>query len=247
MAVDFALMGRQFADLRPAGGARVNVWDFPWKFDHWSELGQKKSAEHHYKTMTDEEIAQIPIDAIAADNSVHFIWVTWPKMMVWPKIIEALGLTYAGLAWEWIKFNPKTGKYAFSGGYGTRKNLEPCLLCTKGTPQLRQPIISDMLGEGVIPEGVHSVRDFIEAMPMDAIRAPRRQHSRKPDEQYERIETMFEGPYFEGFSRCDRPGWISWGDQAGLFNAEPSAAIERASDGAPQRASGRQPELTTAV
>lgn len=211
-------MGKEFAERRPTGGAHVCLWDMPWDFAHFSDKGQSKGPQRHYNTMTDEELMQIPVEAIAASDSVHFVWATWPKMSSWLKVGGALGLQYAGLAWEWIKFNPATGRYAFGGGYGTRKNLEPCLLFTMGDPQLRQPIESDMLGGAVIPEGVRSVRDFIEAMPLDAIRAPRRQHSRKPDEQYERIETMFEGPYFEGFSRCDRPGWTSWGDQAGLFN-----------------------------
>ncbi len=211
-------MAQAFAELRPAGGFPVLLIDPPWQFVHFSEKGQAKAPQRHYKTMSIEEIAAIPVDMLAADNCAIFLWATWPFAMRWHEIVEAWGFDFAGLAWEWMKFNHKTGKYAFGGGYGTRKNLEPCLLLTRGDPQLRQPIESSMLGDAVIPEGVHSVRDFIEAMPLDAIRARRRRHSEKPDEQYERIEVMFDGPYCEVFSRKDRQNWTAYGDQAGLLN-----------------------------
>ena len=148
-----------------------------------------------------------------------FCWVTWPLMPDWTKVIRALGFDYAGLAWEWIKYNPETGKYAFGNGYGTRKNLEPCLLCTRGSPPLRDRIDNTFFGAALdpIPSGVRSVRDFIQWLPLDAIRAPRREHSRKPDEQYTRIETLFHGPYIELFSRGDRPDWTHWGNEVGKF------------------------------
>jgi hypothetical protein len=50
------------------------------------------------------------------------------------------------------------------------------------------------------------------------ILSPRREHSRKPDEIYERIEELVEGPYIELFARASRDGWESWGDQPSLFN-----------------------------
>jgi hypothetical protein len=43
------------------------------------------------------------------------------------------------------------------------------------------------------------------------ILAPRREHSRKPDEAYERIEALVPGPYLELFARAPRAGWYSWG------------------------------------
>jgi N6-adenosine-specific RNA methylase IME4 len=186
-----------------------------------------------------EEICALPLEVLAADNCALFMWVTWPLAMRWKEVVDALGFTYAGLAWEWIKFNPKTGKYAFGGGYGTRKNVEPCILCTRGDPQLRKPITSDMLGPAVVPSNVRSMRDFIEAMPLDTLRAPRRLHSEKPDEQYDRIETMFDGPYVELFSRKgDRPGWVSWGDQVGLLLNAPQQEIF--TDGRTRTTEGQQ-------
>jgi N6-adenosine-specific RNA methylase IME4 len=42
----------------------------------------------------------------------------------------------------------------------------------------------------------------------------KREHSRKPDEQYELIESCSPGPYLEMFARGTRPDWTYWGNQA---------------------------------
>jgi N6-adenosine-specific RNA methylase IME4 len=108
-----------------------------------------------------------------------------------------LGFQYSGLGWEWIKFNPATGKYHFGLGFGTRKNLEPCLLGLRGRPRRKS----------------RSVRDFIIA--------PAREHSRKPDQQYANVEALFDGPFLEIFARRTWPNWTSWGDEVGF----PAAGI----------------------
>ncbi|WP_306049250.1 MT-A70 family methyltransferase [Oceaniradius stylonematis] len=208
-------MYAEFAELRCTGGYRVILADNPWPWAAYSNKGTEKSPEAHYETMSVDEICAIPVELLAADDCALFMWVTWPLMPQWASVLRNWGFNYAGLAWEWIKFNPETGKYAFGPGYGTRKNLEPCLLATRGNPSLRSDL--SFFGIEQSSAGARSVRDFIEAMPLDCIRAPRREHSRKPDEQYTRIETMFDGPYLELFSRSNRQGWTSWGHEAGRF------------------------------
>jgi N6-adenosine-specific RNA methylase IME4 len=74
-------------------------------------------------------------------------------------------------------------------GFTTRKNVELCLLGKRGRPPIR----------------AHDVRELIVS--------PRRQHSRKPDEQYERIERLCDGPYLELFARQQWPGWVAVGDE----------------------------------
>lgn len=209
---------REFAQLRANGGFRVILADPPWAYENWSHKGTDRGAVRHYPVMSVDEIAALPVRMLAADDCALFIWCTWPFMPQWPRVLDAWGFQFSGLAWEWIKFNPLTGKYAFGGGYGTRKNLEPCLLATRGAPQLKQALPPNLFGLGEVPQGVRSVRDFMEAMPADAIRAPRREHSRTPDEQYSRIETLFDGPYVELFSRTKRPGWAAWGNQTETFH-----------------------------
>lgn len=210
-----------FRDLRPHGGFRVILADPPWAFRNRSAKGEAKNPNQHYGCMDIAAIRALPVETLAADDAALFIWCTWPLMPEWLGVIASWGFTYAGLAWEWIKYNPETGKYAFGPGYGTRKNLEPCLLASRGNPGLRKPI-DDLFA--VQAAGARSVRDFIEWNPYDALRAPRREHSRKPDEQYDRIETLFDGPFVELFARTRRPGWASWGDQTDRFPPEPEEA-----------------------
>ena len=72
----------------------------------------------------------------------------------------------------------------FTGmGFWTRANPELCLLATRGKPQRRATDVAKLLI------------------------AARREHSRKPDETYGRIERLVEGPYLELFARATRPGW----------------------------------------
>jgi N6-adenosine-specific RNA methylase IME4 len=52
----------------------------------------------------------------------------------------------------------------------------------------------------------------------EIILAPVREHSRKPDEFFRRVERYCDGPYVELFARERRPGWDSWGDEADKFN-----------------------------
>lgn len=78
-------------------------------------------------------------------------------------------------------------------GYWTRQEAEICHLFKRGKPRRKS-------------RGVRSV-----------IRAPRREHSRKPDEQYARIEALVDGPYLELFARQAWPGWTAWGNQVDKF------------------------------
>jgi len=52
----------------------------------------------------------------------------------------------------------------------------------------------------------------------EIILAPVREHSRKPDEFFHRVERYCDGPYLELFARERRPGWDAWGDEADKFN-----------------------------
>lgn len=207
----------QFKHARPSGGFKVILADPPWPWNAFSPNGMGKSPEQHYDTMPVDEIAKLQVDFLASKDCALFIWCTWPMMSRWMDVINGWGFEYASLAWEWLKFNPETEKYSFGPGYGTRKNVEPCLLATRGNPSIKKDV--EFFGNVQVAEGSRSVRDFIISHPLDAIRAQRREHSRKPDEQYNRIETLFDGPYCEIFSRSGRAGWTSIGNEVGKFEA----------------------------
>lgn len=46
------------------------------------------------------------------------------------------------------------------------------------------------------------------------IETRKREHSRKPDEQYDLVEACSPGPYLELFARYPRAGWHAWGHEA---------------------------------
>ena len=48
---------------------------------------------------------------------------------------------------------------------------------------------------------------------------PRREHSRKPDCVYDRIEELVPGPYLAMFSRTDRDVWDAFGNDTGRWQA----------------------------
>lgn len=159
--------------------------DPPWRFRTWSETNQKKSASRHYSLMHTDEISALPVLGWAAKDCVLFMWTLNSMQPQAHEVIKSWGFTYKTVAFTWVK----TGRLGM--GYWTRQNSERCLLATRGKPKR------------------------LNADVREIITAPRREHSRKPDEQYERIERLVDGPYLEMFARPPhRTGWDVWGNEA---------------------------------
>lgn len=190
-----------FGDL-PAGKYGVILADPPWSFRSWSDKGknrapdalvrQKGLAERHYKTMSMKQIRDLPVGLLAKPNAVLLLWVPDCMLPTGITMAESWGFTFKTVAFTWVK-RTKSDAFHIGLGYWTRGNPEQCLLFTRGSPR----------------RFARDVRQLIDA--------PRREHSRKPDEQYERIERLLLGPYVELFARQRRPGWDTWGDQTNRF------------------------------
>lgn len=190
-----------FSNLQD-GSVPVLYGDPPTRFLTRTKKGQGRSAERHYKTMTWPQLMGMAadIDRIAAKNAVFLCWTTWPQLLKTIAFVQACGFTYKTAGFDWLKGDGQsrdlfddTIKADMKMGYWTRQNGEPCLLFTRGNPKRR----SASVRMGIIE--------------------PARQHSRKPDCVYGRIEQLVAGPYLELFARTTRPGWISMGDQVGKF------------------------------
>ena len=68
--------------------------DPPWQFKTYSDKGKGRSADCHYPTMSKGEIQNLPIQNIAAKDSILFLWVTAPCLIEGIELISAWGFTY---------------------------------------------------------------------------------------------------------------------------------------------------------
>ena len=182
---------REFHELRPAGGFDLVMADPPWRSEMWSQKGLKKSPEAHYQTMPLDQICAMPVEALAAPDCLLWLWARGAQLQNAITVLEAWGFALKTLGW-WAKMTPN-GKQAFGPGYIFRNAGEPYLIGTRGAPKTSK-----------------SVRDTIFGL--------RREHSRKPEEAYRSAERLMpEARRLDLFSRQQRPGWSSWGDEAGKF------------------------------
>lgn len=190
--------------------------DPPWHFRAYTKLDKtnwssRRDAEKHYAVMGREDICSLPVGDLAAKDAHLFLWTTGPCLPFAFDVMKAWGFRYSGIAFTWVKLKkshnqlqlrvlPTAADDLFTGlGMTTRKNAEFCLLARRGNAR-------------------RLARDVREI-----ILSPVREHSRKPDETYSRIERYCAGPYCELFARQPWPNWSAWGNETGKF-AEPEAA-----------------------
>ena len=166
--------------------------DPAWSYKVWSKKGQGRSAEHHYLTMNIDDIKNLPIQDIADDNCILFMWVTFPLLKDSFDVIESWGFTYKTVGFTWVKKNKKTDSWFWGMGHWTRANAELCLIATKGTIKRQSA-------------SVHQVID-----------TPIERHSKKPDIVRDKIvELVGDLPRIELFARETAEGWDSWGNEIG--------------------------------
>lgn len=176
------------------GRYRTILIDPPWRYRTWSAAGTEKSPQKHYRTMSLDEIKGLPVARLADRDCLLCCWATFPLLLAAVGVIEAWGFTYStGGSWEKLTRN---GLTVLGTGYRFRGAAEPYLLGTRGSP----------------PLGARNVRN--------TIRAPRRQHSRKPDQIYRDLEAIGEPPRCEVFATQIVPGWDGWGDELGKYDYE---------------------------
>lgn len=175
----------------------IDIYNTDKKFDiiyadpAWDYGVGDRSPSMHYKTIPMDEIKQIPVNKISSDNSILFIWVTFPYLKEGIEVMEEWGFRYITCGFNWVKRN-KGGEGFFWGlGNWTRSNSELCLIGTKGTPTR-------------INNSVHQILDD-----------PLTVHSAKPKRVRSLITQLVgELPRIELFSRNeDLDGWYNWGNK----------------------------------
>lgn len=163
--------------------------DPPWSYG--DRMSGRGGVLDHYKTMTNEEIYNLPIKDIAEDECVLLLWATSPLLPEALKTIESWGFKYKTVAFCWNK-QTKTGKWVSNLGKWTMGNIEICLLGVKGSPnKWRQD---------------KAIKQLVVA--------ERTKHSKKPDEVRDRIVKLFgDRPRVELFARQKTDGWDVWGNE----------------------------------
>jgi N6-adenosine-specific RNA methylase IME4 len=164
--------------------------DPAWNFKTYSDKGKDRSPDKHYPVMSIQNIKNLPIQDIADDDCILFMWVTFPLLKQGFEVIDAWGFTYKTVAFNWVKKNKKSDSWFWGLGYWTRANAELCLLATTGSIK-RQSV------------SVHQIIDTrIE------------KHSKKPDIVRDKIiELVGDLPRIELFARETSEGWDSWGNE----------------------------------
>jgi len=141
------------------------------------------SATFKYPTLKTKEMMKIPIQDIAKENCLLFMWATNPHLAQAIELGKAWGFDYKTVAFVWDKMNHNPGQYTLS-------NCELCLVFKRG----RIPK----------PRGARNVQQLI--------RSPRGKHSEKPIEVIKGIEKMFPTQErIELFARKKPEGWCVWG------------------------------------
>lgn len=186
----------------PVGPFGCIYADPPWSFRTYSgESCVPTRAADPYATMTLDEMRALPVGDVAAPDCLLVMWVVSSHIPQAIELAEAWGFTYRSLGPVWFKQRHPDQAELFADdpicdlgmGYWFRQQTEIALVFGRGSPKR------------------------LNADVRQAIFAPRREHSRKPDDVRHRIERLVAGPYLEMFARQAPAGWVAWGNEAAKF------------------------------
>ena len=182
-------------DLAALGGEpfQTVLADPPWRFiNRTGKVAPEHRRLSRYDTLSAKQIAAMPVRELMAAKSHCYLWVPNALLAEGLTVLEEWGFTYKAML-VWAKRRKDGGPDGRGVGFYFRNTTEPILFGVRG--QLR-----------TLPPGRRQV---------NIIETQKREHSRKPDEQYEIIEACSPGPYLELFARYPQPGWRVWGNEAG--------------------------------
>ena len=180
--------------LRALGnGFRTILADPPWQFQNRTG---KMAPEHkrlsRYATMSLDDILALPVQDVSEEPAHLYLWVPNALLPEGLRVMAAWGFHYKSNI-VWHKVRKDGGPDGRGVGFYFRNTTELVLFGVRGKN-------ARTLAPG---------RSQVNIM-----RTMKREHSRKPDEMYDIVESCSSGPYLELFARGTRPGWTGWGNQA---------------------------------
>lgn len=193
---------------RVVGGFSTILADPPWRF---ANRTGKVAPEHRrldrYSTMSLEAIKALAVRDVAAKDAHLYLWVPNALLPDGLDVMSAWGFRYISNI-IWAKRRIDGGPDGRGVGFYFRNVTEVLLFGVRGSMRTLAPGRSQV----------------------NMIETRKREHSRKPDEQYDLIESCSPGPYLELFSRHPRSNWTLWGDESGE-NLAPRGKVHRGYEG----------------
>lgn len=167
--------------------------DPPWQFQNRTgKVAPEHKRLNRYPTMDLQAICDLPVAEVCEDTAHLYMWVPNALLPEGLEVMKAWGFNYkSNLIWH--KIRKDGGSDGRGVGFYFRNVTEIILFGTRGK------------NARTLDPGRSQV---------NMIQTRKREHSRKPDEQYELIEACSPGPYLEMFARGERPNWAVWGNQA---------------------------------
>jgi N6-adenosine-specific RNA methylase IME4 len=167
--------------------------DPPWQFlNRTGKIAPEHKRLSRYPTLPTEQILALPVSDIVSATAHLYLWCPNALLPEGLAVMKAWGFRYkSNLVWH--KVRKDGGSDGRGVGFYFRNVTELILFGVRGkdartlAPARRQ---------------------------VNLLATRKREHSRKPDEQYEVIEQCSRGPYLELFARGTRENWVTWGNQA---------------------------------
>jgi N6-adenosine-specific RNA methylase IME4 len=167
-------------------GARFStiMIDPPWDWGDEGDHDQLGRARPDYATMSREQLLELPLPDLSDADCHLYLWITNRSLPKGFELIERWGFRYVTMI-TWAKPHFGMGNYF-------RGQTEQILFAVKGSQPLKRKDVGTLFSAPRGPNG----------------------HSSKPPEFYSLVESCSPGPYLEMFSRSNRDGWKTWGENA---------------------------------
>lgn len=208
----------------PADPYGIIYADPPWSYRDRCVAGER-GVEFKYDTMTVEQMCELDVAALAADDCALFMWATWPTLPDALRVMEAWGFRYSTAAFVWVKTR-STKKSETAARRIIRRE-------TKATPHDALATTDRMADAGLLMPSLHwgmgrstrantepcllGVRGRlgrVDAGVHQVVMSELRRHSEKPPEVRGLIERLMgDRPRLEMFARQRAGGWDAWGNQ----------------------------------
>jgi N6-adenosine-specific RNA methylase IME4 len=193
-----------------SGGFKTILADPPWRFNNRTgKIAPEHRRLDRYSTMSLRSIQSLPVSDVASKDAHLYLWVPNAMLPDGISVLESWGFRYVSNI-VWAKRRKDGGPDGRGVGFYFRNVTELLLFGVRGSMRTLRPARSQV----------------------NIIETRKREHSRKPDEQYDLIESCSPGPYLEMFARYPKDGWKVWGDESGL-ESSPRGRVHRGYAGGP--------------